>query len=70
MRSCRRWILMLTLAASSATCFAQEADSLFLSEVEDELTFEDSLDIFNMIDSILAIWKSGQVTVSGKTQLQ
>lgn len=53
MRSCRRWILMIFLSASSATCFAQEADSLFLSEVDDALTFEDSLDIFNLIDSIL-----------------
>lgn len=42
----------MLLSASSATCFAQEADSLFLSEVE-EFTFEDSLDIFNLIDSIL-----------------
>ena len=44
---------MVLLSASSATCFAQEADSLFLSEVDEEFTFEDSLDIFNLIDSIL-----------------
>ncbi|MBA4055437.1 MAG: hypothetical protein C0490_12045, partial [Marivirga sp.] len=41
------------MAFSSATCLAQEADSLVLSEVDDALTFEDSLSIFNLIDSLL-----------------
>lgn len=53
MRWCRTWFVVYILTASSAICFAQEADSLFLSEVDDALTFEDSLDIFNLIDSIL-----------------
>lgn len=50
---CRRWLLAIIVATSSATCFAQEADSLILSEVDDILTFDDSLSIFNLIDSIL-----------------
>lgn len=48
---CRRWLLTIVLAISSAYTFAQEADSLILSEL-DALTFEDSLSIFNLIDSL------------------
>lgn len=50
---CRRWLFAIILTTSSASVFAQEADSLILSQVDVELTFEDSLDIFNLIDSIL-----------------
>lgn len=32
---------------------AQEADSLLLADIDDVLTFEDSLSIFNLIDSLL-----------------
>ena len=40
------------MAISAATLHAQEADSLVLSQVEDILSFEDSLSIFNLIDSL------------------
>lgn len=54
MSLCRRWLLAIIMAFSSATtCFAQVADSLILSEIDDNLTFEDSLSIFNLIDSLL-----------------
>lgn len=53
MSLCRRWLLAIIVAFSSATCFAQDADSLILSEVDDLLIFEDSLSIFSLIDSIL-----------------
>lgn len=56
---CRRWLLAIILATSSAPVFAQEADSLILSEVDAALTFEDSLDIFNLIDSILQYGELG-----------
>ena len=48
----RRWLLAIILATSSAISFAQEADSLILSAVDD-FTFEDSLSVFNLIDSLL-----------------
>jgi len=50
---CRRWLLAIILAISAATAHAQEADSLVLSNVEDVLSFEDSLSIFSLIDSLL-----------------
>jgi len=53
MSLCRRWLLAIIMAISSATVHAQEADSLVLSEVEDILSFEDSLSIFTLIDSLL-----------------
>jgi len=56
---CRRWLLAIILAISSAYVFAQEADSLILSEVDAALTFEDSLEIFNLIDSILQYGELG-----------
>jgi len=49
---CRRWLLAIIMAISAATIHAQEADSLVLSQVEDILSFEDSLSIFNLIDSL------------------
>ena len=50
---CRRWLLAIIMAISSATVHAQEADSVVLSQVEDILSFEDSLSIFTLIDSLL-----------------
>ena len=50
---CRRWLLAIILAISAATAHAQEGDSLVLSQVEDVLSFEDSLSIFSLIDSLL-----------------
>lgn len=41
------------LVASSLLSRGQEADSLLLSGVEDALSFEDSLSIFSMIDSLM-----------------
>lgn len=41
------------MAGSQVITYAQEADSLVLSEVDDILSFEDSLSIFNLIDSLL-----------------
>ncbi|WP_276372112.1 hypothetical protein [Chryseolinea sp. H1M3-3] len=52
MNCCRRLLFSLLLSASFAA-FAQDADSLILSDVETDLTFEDSLSIFNLIDSLL-----------------
>jgi hypothetical protein len=49
---CRRWLLAIIMAISAATIHAQEADSVVLSQVEDILSFEDSLSIFNLIDSL------------------
>jgi len=53
MHWCRRWLFTILLSAFGVTTFAQEADSLLLSGVDDALTFEDSLTIFNLIDSLL-----------------
>lgn len=50
---CKRWILTAIIIISWASAEAQEIDSLLLSDVEEALTFEDSLSIFNLIDSIL-----------------
>ncbi len=54
MRWCRCWLLTTIISASSASLFAQDADSL-LSKTETALTLEDSLSIFNLIDSLLAM---------------
>lgn len=43
----------MILATSSTFLVAQEVDSLALSGIDDALTFEDSLSIFTMIDSLL-----------------
>jgi len=51
---CRCWLLTTILSASSATVFAQDADSV-LTETSSILTLEDSLSIFNLIDSLLAM---------------
>jgi len=50
---CRRWLFTIIIAISSAPLVAQEADSLVLSQTADVLSFEDSLSIFNLIDSLL-----------------
>jgi hypothetical protein len=49
---CRRWLFAIIMAFPSAIQ-AQDADSLVLSQVDDILSFEDSLSIFEMIDSLL-----------------
>ena len=43
----------MILATSSTFLVAQEVDSLALSGIDEALTFEDSLSIFTMIDSLL-----------------
>ena len=53
MRSCTRLLFTIMITASCATAVAQDADSLLLSQVETEFSFEDSLSIFNLIDSLL-----------------
>ncbi len=50
---CVKWLLATIIIISSASSDAQEIDSLTLSDVEEALTYEDSLSIFNLIDSIL-----------------
>lgn len=49
---CRCWLLATIISASSATLFAQDADSVF-TDTSSILTLEDSLSIFNLIDSLL-----------------
>ena len=49
---CRCWLLAIIISASSATLFAQDADSV-LTDTSSILTLEDSLSIFNLIDSLL-----------------
>lgn len=53
MRLCRRWLITTLVTISSVCVYAQEIDSLILADVEEALTYEDSLSIFNLIDSIL-----------------
>ena len=53
MRWCRHLFFTLLLTASCVAVVAQDADSLLLSDVETEFSFEDSLSIFNLIDSLL-----------------
>lgn len=53
MRVCNRWLFTIMLTASSLGGRAQDADSLLLSGIDDVLSFEDSLSIFSMIDSLL-----------------
>ncbi|HOX83862.1 MAG TPA: hypothetical protein PLJ60_09500 [Chryseolinea sp.] len=51
---CRCWLFTTILSASSTLVVAQDADSVLLHS-EDLLTVEDSLSIFNLIDSLLAL---------------
>jgi len=53
MSLCRRWLFAIIMAIPAASLHAQDADSLVLSQVDDILSFEDSLSIFNLIDSLL-----------------
>jgi hypothetical protein len=53
MQACKQTLFILVLLVSSLLSRAQEADSLFLSEADDALSFEDSLSIFSMIDSMI-----------------
>jgi|SRR5688572_28852628 len=57
----RRWLLAIIMAISAATVSGQDADSLVLSQVDDILSFEDSLSIFNLIDSL---FQNGEIEVS------
>ncbi len=49
----KRWLFIILLSTSPAPLVAQDVDSLLLSDVDDILSFDDSLSIFNLIDSIL-----------------
>jgi hypothetical protein len=53
MSCCRRLFFTVLFSASFALTVAQDADSLILSQVDTDFTFEDSLSIFNLIDSLL-----------------
>jgi hypothetical protein len=53
MRFCRRLFFIIVLAASCTLSGAQDADSLVLSQVDTDLSFQDSLSIFHLIDSLL-----------------
>ena len=55
MHDCKRWLFTIIMSASMALATAQEVDSLALSGLDEALTFEDSLSIFSMIDSILQL---------------
>ncbi len=50
---CRCWLLTTIITASSATSFAQDADSIFTQPNDDVLSSEDSLSIFVLIDSLM-----------------
>ena len=52
MRWSRYWLLTTIITVSSTSIFAQDADST-LAKTENILTLEDSLSIFNLIDSLL-----------------
>src|SRR5688500_15690403 len=53
MRFCRRLFFIIVLAASCTLSGAQDADSLVLSQVDTDLSLQDSLSIFHLIDSLL-----------------
>ncbi|MEJ1240012.1 hypothetical protein WBG78_17865 [Chryseolinea sp. T2] len=53
MQICKRWLFTVVLSTSVLVTRAQEADSLILSGIDDALSFEDSLSIFTMIDSLM-----------------
>jgi hypothetical protein len=55
MRWCRRLAFTVLIITSGIYTYAQDVDSLLLSDVETEFTFEDSLSIFNLIDSLLQL---------------
>lgn len=59
MRRYKAIFLSLTLTASFARALAQDTDSTLLSQVETDLTFEDSLSIFTLIDSLLQYGDAG-----------
>ena len=61
MHSCRRLLLILIITACCEISFSQHADSLLLSQTETELSFDDSLSIFYLIDSLL---QQGDLDVS------
>lgn len=48
-----RVLLIWIFCGYCITAFAQDSDSTLLSQVETELTFDDSLSIFSLIDSLL-----------------
>src|SRR5688572_14430118 len=53
MKCCKCLVITWALVATSTLSMAQDADSVLLSQVETDLTFEDSLSIFQLIDSLL-----------------
>lgn len=60
--SCYRWIIVLMLSTSCGWSTAQDVDSLFNNE---ELSFEDSLSVFRLIDSLIMMdsYESSQLVV-------
>jgi hypothetical protein len=61
MHSCRRLFLIVIITACCESAFSQHADSLLLSQTETDLSFDDSLSIFYLIDSLL---QQGDLDVS------
>lgn len=55
MRVHRRWLWLIIYSASYSQLLAQDADSLFRAPSSEALSYSDSLDIFNLIDSILSM---------------
>ncbi len=53
MRRSGFFFLLVFLNSSCHLSLAQDSDSTLLSQVETELSFADSLSIFNLIDSLL-----------------
>ena len=58
---CRRLLFLTIMTACCELSFSQHADSLLLSQTETELSFDDSLSIFYLIDSLL---QQGDLDVS------
>jgi len=61
MHWCKRLLFLTIIIACCEFSFSQHADSLLLSQTETELSFDDSLSIFYLIDSLL---QQGDLDVS------
>lgn len=55
MGHCKRWLCLSIILASSCRLQAQDADSLLLLPTDSILSYSDSLSIFYLIDSLLAL---------------
>lgn len=55
MHICKRWLFTIVLSASVLLTRGQDTDTSILSGIDDALSFEDSLSIFQMIDSLITL---------------